>query len=119
MNMKLKLSTVAQQQMNDVRMLCDTANDNNATLVAKFVDAKIVKVIKNTKSEWCAKYADNYGTYKFSLKKKGGKYYVESDGMKFGGYSDLEGVVWNYECQLEQVRKTALVITKNIKGVKS
>lgn len=119
MNMKLKLSTVAQQQVKDIGMLCDIVKDNNATLVAKFVDAQLVKVIKNTKSEWCAKYADNYGTYKFSLKKKGAKYYVESDGMKFSGYSDLEGVVWNYECQLEQVRKTALVITKNIKGVKS
>ena len=119
MNKQLNLSNVAQQQMKDIGTLCDYANENNATLVARFVDAQIVKVLKNTKSEWCAKYADSYGTYKFALKKKGGKYYIESDGMKFGGYSDLDGVIWNYECQLGQVRKTAIVITKNIRGVKS
>jgi hypothetical protein len=119
MNMQSNISKEAQQQLNDISVITDAVKEIGGTLNIRFIAAKIVKVIKNTKSEWCATYADNYGTYKFSLKKKGGKYYIESDGMKFGGYSDLDGVIWNYECQLGQVRKTALVITKNIKGEKS
>jgi hypothetical protein len=119
MNMQGNIRKEAQQQLNDISVIADAVNEMGGTLNIRFVEANIVKVIKNTKSEWCATYADNYGTYKFSLKKKGGKYYIESDGMKFGGYSDLDEVIWNYESQLEQVRKTALVITKNIRGVKS
>ena len=113
MKKKLELSKVMKQQIKDYGAITKTAMDMGDIVVIRHVDAELLKVIKNTKTEWCAKYADNYGRYKFSLKKKGDKYFIESDGVKFDGYSDLDKVVWNYESQLEQVRRTALVIKEN------
>lgn len=124
MSKKFKFSKAGQQQLDDYGKFVKTAldiglkEDKDVVIHQTFVDAELVKVIKNTKTEWCAKYADDYGTYKFSLKKKGNKYFVESDGVKFNAFTDLDFVVWEYESQLEQVRNIALVIKDNSKRAK-
>lgn len=111
---KLKLSAAAQVQMNAINAVAIDAFDNGKAFHINFTNAELVKVIKNTHNEWLAIYKDEQGEYLFQLTKRNNKYFITSDGMEFGGYTDLEGVIWNYESQLAQVVETALIIQHNL-----
>lgn len=107
---ELKFSAAAQVQMDEIQALTEMAMKEGKGLHLNYIDAELIKVITNTHNEWLAVYKDAQGEYLFQLTKRNNKYFITSDGMEFGGYTELEGVIWNYESQLAQVVDTALIL---------
>ena len=111
---ELKFSAAAQVQMDEIHAANVMAMKEGKALHLNYIDAELIKVITNTHNEWLAVYKDAQGEYLFQLTKRNNKYFIISDGMEFGGYTELEGVIWNYESQLAQVIDTALIIQQNL-----
>ena len=107
---ELKFSAAAQVQMDEIQALTEMAMKEGKGLHLNYIDAELIKVITNTHNEWLAVYKDAQGEYLFQLTKRNNKYFITSDGMDLGSYTDLDGVIWNYECQLKQVVDTALIL---------
>ena len=76
----------------------DTVGGNYNAI--KWAHLKPVKVKKDTKNNYIAKYRDDHGSYWFEIRKNANNTYsVISDG-KYAVISDKARVVWEFENQI-------------------